>query len=78
MTTFGIIGVKVWIFKKLHFVKSAKDFQQLAKAQENAAATKEALVPVPAPQGAPSPEAPVVLPSPEGTPAEGGTPHADA
>ncbi|MDD5629000.1 MAG: 30S ribosomal protein S3 [Elusimicrobia bacterium] len=68
-TTAGLIGVKVWIFKKLHFVKGAKEFQQLAKAAETAAAAQAALAPAvaPAPEGAPSPEAPAV-PSPEGTP----------
>jgi small subunit ribosomal protein S3 len=73
-TTAGIIGVKVWIFKKLHFVKGAKEFQQLAKAAETAAATQAALqaaAPVAAP--APAAAAPAVAAAPEG-----GTPHADA
>jgi small subunit ribosomal protein S3 len=62
-TTAGIIGVKVWIFKKQHFVKGAKEFQQLAKAAQAAA---QPAAPA-APQGAPSPEAQPAVPSPEGT-----------
>jgi len=70
-TTAGIIGVKVWIFKKLLFVKSAKEFQQMAKAAESAAATTAALTPAAAP--VPAVAAPVAV-----APAPGGTPHADA
>ena len=70
-TTAGIIGVKVWIFKKLHFVKGAKEFQQLAKAAVAAAATQAALAGAAAPQSAPAAVAAPVAP-------EGGTPHADA
>ncbi|MFA6002914.1 MAG: 30S ribosomal protein S3 [Elusimicrobiota bacterium] len=71
-TTAGLIGVKCWIFKKLHFVKSSKDFQQLVKEKENAAATAAALAAapaaaVPAPEAAPAPQAP-----------QGGAPHVDA
>jgi small subunit ribosomal protein S3 len=66
-TTAGIIGVKVWIFKKLHFVKGAKEFQQLAKAAESAAATQAALASA----------QPAAVPAAPAAP-EGGTPHADA
>ena len=78
-TTAGIIGVKVSIFKKLHFVKGAKEFQQLAKAAENAAATQAALQAA-APAAAPEPaSAPVAAAAPAAPAApEGGTPHADA
>ncbi len=72
-TTAGIIGVKVWIFKKLLFVKSAKEFQQMAKAAESAAATTAALAAAPVPAAA----APVVV-AQAAAPAPGGTPHADA
>ena len=33
MTHAGLIGVKVWIFKKQHFVKSLKELQQMAKKE---------------------------------------------
>ena len=74
-TTAGIIGVKVWIFKKLLFVKSAKEFQQMAKAAESAAATTAALTPAALP--VPAAAAPVVV-AQAAAPAPGGTPHADA
>ncbi|MCX5797361.1 MAG: 30S ribosomal protein S3 [Elusimicrobia bacterium] len=78
-TTAGIIGVKVWIFKKLHFVKGAKEFQQLAKAAESAAAAQAALATAaaPAPVAQPAAAAPAPAPSAQAVP-EGGTPHADA
>jgi small subunit ribosomal protein S3 len=33
MTHAGLIGVKVWIFKKQHFVKSLKELQMMAKKE---------------------------------------------
>jgi small subunit ribosomal protein S3 len=58
-TTAGLIGVKCWIFKKQHFVKTAKEFQLMAKAAESVVTTQEALAapaaavktPAAAPQG---------------------------
>jgi small subunit ribosomal protein S3 len=44
-TTAGLIGVKVWIFKKQLFVKSPKELQLLAKKSDDAAATVAALAP---------------------------------
>ncbi len=70
-TTAGLIGVKCWIFKKQHFVKTAKEFPQMAHAAESAVATQETLAPALAPQ-AQGPE-----PAPQ-APAQGGTPHVDA
>mgnify|MGYP001606063464 CR=1 FL=1 len=64
-TTAGLIGVKVWIFKKQLFVKSPKELLQLAK--------KEAGVTVAAPveaAAAATPAAPAA--------AEGGQPNANA
>jgi small subunit ribosomal protein S3 len=73
-TTAGIIGVKCWIFRRQHFVKSAKDLQQLVKAAENAAATQAALAPKPAVATAPvAPATPAAQENPQG-----GTPNADA
>jgi len=43
MTTAGIIGVKVWIFKKQHFVKSFKELQQMAKKEAALAAAAMAV-----------------------------------
>jgi len=43
MTTAGIIGVKVWIFKKQHFVKSFKELQQMAKKEAALAAAAMAI-----------------------------------
>jgi len=81
-TTAGVIGVKCWIFKKQHFVKSPKEFQQLAKAAENAAATAAALKPAvaqaeaqPLPPTAPESQPAVEIPA---APAQGGAPDADA
>jgi ribosomal protein S3 len=74
-TTAGIIGVKVWIFKKLLFVKSAKEFQQMAKAAGNSAATAAALA-VPVAEAAAAAAA-----APQAAPAaapDGGIPNADA
>ncbi len=63
-TTAGLIGVKCWIFKKQHFVKTAKEFQQMAKAAESTETTKEALA-----AAAPAAPAPA---------SEGGKTNADA
>ena len=38
MTTAGLIGVKVWIFRKQLFVKSPKELLLLAKKDQNVAA----------------------------------------
>ena len=63
-TTAGLIGCKVWIFKKQLFVKSPKELQLLAKkAEDNAAAAAAAA----APAAVAVAEAPA-----------GGTPNADA
>jgi small subunit ribosomal protein S3 len=43
MTAAGIIGVKVWIFKKQHFVKSFKELQQMAKKEAALAAAAMAI-----------------------------------
>ena len=43
MTTAGLIGVKVWIFKKQHFVKSFKELQQMAKKEAALAAAAMAV-----------------------------------
>jgi small subunit ribosomal protein S3 len=43
MTSAGIIGVKVWIFKKQHFVKSFKELQQMAKKEAALAAAAMAI-----------------------------------
>jgi small subunit ribosomal protein S3 len=43
MTSAGIIGVKVWIFKKQHFVKSFKELQQMAKKEAALAAAAMAV-----------------------------------
>jgi small subunit ribosomal protein S3 len=77
-TTAGIIGVKVWIFKKLHFVKGAKEFQKLAKAAESAAATQAALAAAAQPAAAPAASAAAPAPVEPAAPPQGGTPHADA
>ena len=45
-TTMGLIGVKVWIFKKQFFAKTPKDLMNLAKKEEVLAAEP---APVPAP-----------------------------
>ncbi len=50
-TTMGLIGVKVWIFKKQFFAKSPKDLLSLAKKEE-------ALAPEPAAAPAPAQDAP--------------------
>ncbi len=54
MTVAGLIGVKVWIFKKQLFVKSPKELLQLAKRAEAPVVTAGA----PAPEAAPAPAAP--------------------
>ncbi|HAM34516.1 MAG TPA: 30S ribosomal protein S3 [Elusimicrobia bacterium] len=77
-TTAGTIGVKCWIFKKQHFVKSAKEFQQLAKAAESAAATAAALAPAVAAVTAPVPQIPAEQTAPASEAGQGGTPHVDA
>ncbi len=43
MTSAGLIGVKVWIFKKQHFVKSFKELQQMAKKEAALAAAAMAI-----------------------------------
>ncbi|MBI4370674.1 MAG: hypothetical protein HY552_00105, partial [Elusimicrobia bacterium] len=43
VTTAGLIGVKVWIFKKQHFVKSFKELQQMAKKEAALAAAAMAV-----------------------------------
>lgn len=63
-TTAGLIGCKVWIFKKQLFVKSPKELQLLAKKAGDLAAAAAAPAPAPAVAVA---EAPA-----------GGTPNADA
>lgn len=45
-TTAGLIGVKVWIFKKQLFVKSPKELQLLAKKSEDAISAAAVLAPV--------------------------------
>ena len=62
MTTAGIIGVKVWIFKKQHFVKSFKELQQMAKKEAALAAAAMAIESGETPGGAPV--APESKPSP--------------
>jgi small subunit ribosomal protein S3 len=42
-TKMGRIGVKVWIFKKQHFVKSFKELQQMAKKEAALAAAAMAI-----------------------------------
>ena len=74
-TTAGIIGVKVWIFKKLHFVKGAKEFQQMAKAAESAAAAAALAIESGGTPAAPRRSGGRRWPRPR---REGGTPHADA
>jgi small subunit ribosomal protein S3 len=56
-TTAGLIGVKVWIFKKQLFVKSPRELLLLAKKSAAAATTAAALNPETAPAAA-APEAP--------------------
>ncbi|MDE2491665.1 MAG: 30S ribosomal protein S3, partial [Elusimicrobia bacterium] len=56
MTTAGIIGVKVWIFKKQHFVKSFKELQQIAKKEAALQAAAMAIESGETPDGAPVPE----------------------
>jgi len=58
MTHAGLIGVKVWIFKKQHFVKSLKELQQMAKKEAAlvAAAMSIESGDAPAPTAAPVPE----------------------
>ncbi len=72
-TTAGLIGVKVWIFKKQLFVKSPKELLQLAAKKDAAPAAVIAPVPEAA---APAAAAPAAAPAPEA--AEGGTPNAHA
>jgi small subunit ribosomal protein S3 len=55
MTSAGIIGVKVWIFKKQHFVKSFKELQQMAKKEAALAAAAMAIESGETPSGAPAP-----------------------
>ena len=55
MTSAGIIGVKVWIFKKQHFVKSFKELQQMAKKEAALAAAAMAIESGETPAGAPAP-----------------------
>ncbi len=62
MTHAGLIGVKVWIFKKQHFVKSLKELQMMAK--------KEAAL-VAAAMSIESGEQPAT-PAPPAAPSEGG------
>jgi small subunit ribosomal protein S3 len=56
MTSAGLIGVKVWIFKKQHFVKSFKELQQIAKKEAALQAAAMAIESGDAPDGAPVPE----------------------
>ena len=61
MTHAGLIGVKVWIFKKQHFVKSIKELQQMAKKEaalvaaamsiESGDAPAPTMAPAPTPEG---------------------------
>ncbi len=55
MTSAGIIGVKVWIFKKQHFVKSFKELQQMAKKEAALMAAAAAIESGETPAGAPVP-----------------------
>lgn len=52
-TTMGLIGVKVWIFKKQLFVKSPKELLLAARKQEAAQAKSVALAAAQAPAAAP-------------------------
>jgi small subunit ribosomal protein S3 len=56
MTSAGLIGVKVWIFKKQHFVRSMKELQQMAKKEQALVAAAVAVesgdAPPVAPEGA--------------------------
>ena len=54
MTSAGIIGVKVWIFKKQHFVKSFKELQQMAKKEAALMAAAAAIESGETPVGAPA------------------------
>jgi small subunit ribosomal protein S3 len=69
-TTAGLIGCKVWIFKKQLFVKSPKELQLLAKKAEDAATAAAA--------AAASAAAPVAAVAVAEAAAAGGTPNADA
>ena len=58
MTHAGLIGVKVWIFKKQHFVKSLKELQMMAKKEAALVAAAMSIesgetpsAPAPAPEG---------------------------
>jgi small subunit ribosomal protein S3 len=55
MTHAGLIGVKVWIFKKQHFVKSLKELQQMAKKEAALVAAAMAIESGDSPEGAPAP-----------------------
>ncbi|OGS41451.1 MAG: 30S ribosomal protein S3 [Elusimicrobia bacterium RIFOXYD12_FULL_66_9] len=55
MTSAGLIGVKVWIFKKQHFVKSFKELQQMAKKEAALAAAAMSIESGETPAGAPVP-----------------------
>ena len=57
MTSAGLIGVKVWIFKKQHFVKSFKELQQMAKKEAALAAAAMAIESGSDAGAAPAPEA---------------------
>ena len=54
MTSAGIIGVKVWIFKKQHFVKSFKELQLMAKKEAALVAAAMAIESGETPAGAPA------------------------
>jgi len=57
-TTYGVIGVKVWIFKGEVFDKSELAAQEPAEEAAPAAAAAPAVTPAVAPPGAPPPAAP--------------------
>ena len=60
MTHAGLIGVKVWIFKKQHFVKSLKELQLMAKKEAALVAAAMAI------ESGEQPASPSPAPIPEG------------
>ena len=60
MTHAGLIGVKVWIFKKQHFVKSLKELQMMAKKEAALVAAAMSI------ESGETPAAPAPAPVPEG------------
>ena len=81
-TTAGLIGVKVWIFKKQLFVKSPKELLLLAKKEAPAAQITpkgvEIAAGVAAAEPAAPPEVAVVPAEPAPVAPQGELPHADA